>query len=81
MKDTISNLSIVGFIAVILLMIAAIILWPLVLIAALNTLFITLSIPYTFWTWASMVVIQMSTFGALASILKKIEKKLSNKHE
>ena len=44
--------------------------WPLVIIWALNTLFVTLSIPYSFWTWLAMVVLNVSTFGGLASTIK-----------
>ena len=44
--------------------------WPLVIIWALNTLFVTLSIPYSFWTWLAVVVLNVSTFGGLASTIK-----------
>ena len=44
--------------------------WPLVIIWALNTLFVTLSIPYSFWTWLAMAVLNVSTFGGLASTIK-----------
>ena len=44
--------------------------WPLVIIWALNTLFVTLSIPYSFWTWLAMVVLNVNTFGGLASTIK-----------
>ena len=56
----------VVLITVVCLMIA----WPLVIIWALNTLFVTLSIPYSFWTWLAMVVLNVSTFGGLASTIK-----------
>jgi len=44
--------------------------WPLAIIWALNTLFATLSIPYSFWTWLAMAVLNVSTFGGLASTIK-----------
>ena len=44
--------------------------WPIVIIWALNTLFVTLSIPYSFWTWLAMAVLNVSTFGGLASTIK-----------
>ena len=44
--------------------------WPLAIIWALNTLFITLSIPYSFWTWLAVAVLNVSTFGGLASTIK-----------
>jgi ABC-type multidrug transport system permease subunit len=48
----------------------AMIAWPLAIIWALNTLFITLSIPYSFWTWLAVAVLNVSTFGGLASTIK-----------
>jgi hypothetical protein len=36
------------------------VLWPFAIIAALNTLFPLLSIPYNFWSWLSVVVLQLS---------------------
>ena len=56
----------VVLITVVCLMIA----WPLVIIWALNTLFVTLSIPYSFWTWLAVAVLNVSTFGGLASTIK-----------
>ena len=44
--------------------------WPLMIIWALNTLFITLSIPYSFWTWLAVAILNVSTFGGLASTIK-----------
>lgn len=35
-------------------------LWPFAIVAALNTLFPLLSIPYNFWSWLSVVVLQLS---------------------
>lgn len=70
------NLSFAGIALILILCTAVIVFWPFVLIFALNTLFITLSIPYTFWTWLSVAILQLSTFGGLATILRSIEKKL-----
>ena len=50
--------------------VCAMIAWPLAIIWALNTLFITLSIPYSFWTWLAVAVLNVSTFGGLASTIK-----------
>lgn len=50
----------VGFV---LLFIALIILWPFVIIWALNTLFPVLMIPFTFWTWLAMLVVT-ATFAS-----------------
>ena len=66
----------VGFILFVVFLLAVIVFWPFLLIFALNTLFVSLSIPYTFWTWLSVAILQMSTFGGLATILKRIEGKL-----
>lgn len=76
MKFNNSNLSAISFLLVITVLLLVIIFWPLVIVFALNTLFVTLSIPYTFWTWLSVAVLQLSTFGGLATILRSIEKKL-----
>ena len=48
---------------VLVLVIAAIVLGPLLTIAAINTLFST-AIPYTFWTWASVAWLQVGVVGA-----------------
>lgn len=70
------NLSLAGIALIFILSALTIVFWPFVLIFALNTLFITLSIPYTFWTWLSITILQLSTFGGLATILRRIEKNL-----
>lgn len=56
----------VVLITAVLVMIA----WPIAIIWALNTLFVTLSIPYSFWTWLAVAVLNVSTFGGLASTIK-----------
>lgn len=45
--------------------------WPLVIIWSLNTLFVSLSIPYSFWTYLAVMVLNVSTFGGLAMQLKQ----------
>lgn len=53
--------SLVAFGAImIVLAIASIVFWPLLIIFALNTLFPVLQIPYTFWTWISVAVLNMT---------------------
>lgn len=74
-----SNLSNLSFfnktnmilVLVLITAVCTIVAWPLAIIWALNTLFITLSIPYSFWTWLAVVVLSVSTFGSLASTTKK----------
>lgn len=46
-----------GVFVAVLLVIALIILGPLITIWALNTLFPALAIPYTIWTWLSVLVL------------------------
>lgn len=61
----------IAILAVVLITaVCAMIAWPLAIIWALNTLFITLSIPYSFWTWLAVAVLNVSTFGGLASTIK-----------
>jgi len=70
------NLSTIGAVALVVLFIAMIVCWPLLLIFAINTLFPLLSIPYSFLTWLSVCVLNISTFGGLVAILRRIESKL-----
>ena len=65
-----TNTSIVILALVLITALCVIVAWPLAIIWALNTLFITLSIPYSFWTWLAMAVLNVSTFGGLASTIK-----------
>ena len=61
----------VAILAVVLITVVCVMIaWPFVIIWALNTLFVTLSIPYSFWNWLAMVVLNVSTFGSLASTIK-----------
>lgn len=64
----------VGFILFILVVIAFVVFWPLAIIWALNTVFITLSIPYTFWTWLGVVILQMSTFGGISASINNLQR-------
>ncbi len=50
------KLGVVGFIV---LLLVVIVLFPWAVIWALNTLFPALAIPFTFWTWLSVIVIGM----------------------
>jgi len=68
------TLSVTGIILLVILLITTIVLWPLAIIAALNTLFPLLSIPYSFITWLSVVVLNISTFGGLQMTIKNLNK-------
>ncbi len=43
--------------AIFAVVIAIIMFWPFIFIWALNTLFPTLAIPFTFWTWLATLII------------------------
>lgn len=47
----------IGALLAVVLVIALIIVGPLLTIWALNTLFPTLAIPFTFWTWLAVVIL------------------------
>lgn len=64
------NLTYIGVIALIVFVIFVIVFWPFVLIWALNTVFISLSIPYTSWTWLSIWILQASTFGGIKAAIR-----------
>lgn len=51
-----------GIILGILFIVILVVLWPLGVIAAFNTLFPLLSIPYNFWSWLSVVFINITYF-------------------
>ena len=57
MSDILKTLGALG----VLTIVALAILWPLVIIWAVNTLF-AFGIAYTFWTWLAVLVLTMS-FG------------------
>lgn len=54
-----TNLKIAFYV---LLIIVLLIVGPLITIWALNTLFPVLAIPYTFWTWLAMMVLNLGLF-------------------
>ena len=60
----------IKILGVAVLLLTIIIIFPLLTIAALNTLF-SLGIQYTVWTWLSVVWIQMMTFGGVAASARK----------
>ena len=49
----------IGFL-IIILFILSIVFGPLAIVWALNTLFPVLAIPYTFWTWLSIVILNLT---------------------
>ena len=53
-EDMLKGLGVIALIAIIIVLI---IVGPLLTIWALNTLFPLLAIPYTFWTWLSVVIL------------------------
>lgn len=58
-----------GVVALVMIVVALVIFWPLVMIWSINTLF-GLGIPYTFWTWLAMLVLNLA-FGAKATTSSK----------
>ena len=64
------NIPVVILVLVLITAVCIMIAWPLAVIWALNTLFITLSIPYSFWTWLAVAVLNVGTFCGLASTIK-----------
>lgn len=65
MSDLLKTLGAVGILSIV----ALAVLWPLVIIWAVNTLF-ALGIAYTFWTWLAVLVLTMS-FGKANINVKK----------
>lgn len=55
-----NNLKVFLLVAAIAVLVVIAIVWPFAIIAALNTLFPLLSIPYNFWSWLSVVALQIS---------------------
>lgn len=47
---------------IVAVIVVAVIAGPLITIWALNTLFPTLSIPFTFWTWLAVAALQFQLF-------------------
>lgn len=54
------NLKVFLLVAAIAVLVVIAIVWPFAVIAALNTLFPLLSIPYNFWSWLSVVALQLT---------------------
>lgn len=54
--------SIVGLVLLVILAVALIIVGPLAIIWALNTLFPVLTIPYTIWTYLAVCVLNLTVF-------------------
>lgn len=54
------------FVFWIVILVALLIVGPLLIIWALNTLFPALAIPYTFWTWLAVVVMNLTWAGKYA---------------
>ena len=49
--------SLVLLVLLMVLMLVAIMLAPFAIIWSLNTLFVALAIPYTFWSWLAVIVL------------------------
>jgi len=65
MKDGFTALTLI------VLIIVLIIAGPVFTIMALNTLFPSLAIPVSFWTWLSVAWLQAITIGNIASSVRK----------
>jgi hypothetical protein len=46
-------------------------LWPFAILWAVNTLVGTVVVPYTFWNWLAVVVLNISTFGGLVAAINR----------
>ena len=68
--------KLIGILALVVFAIIVIIVWPLVIIGAINTLFPILAINYGFWQWLSVLVLQMSTFGGVIAQLCTLNSKI-----
>lgn len=68
--------KLIGILALVVFAIIVIIVWPLVIIGAINTLFPILAINYGFWQWLSVLVLQMSTFGGVIAQLRILNRKI-----
>ena len=68
--------KLIGILALVVFAIIVIIVWPLVIIGAINTLFPILAINYGFWQWLSVLVLQMSTFGGVIAQLRTLNSKI-----
>jgi len=52
--------SVVALVLLLLFCLVLIVLWPMVVIWALNTLFPLLAITYTFWSWLAVVILNVT---------------------
>ncbi len=68
--------KLISILALVVFAIIVIIVWPLVIIGAINTLFPILAINYGFWQWLSVLVLQMSTFGGVIAQLRTLNSKI-----
>ena len=68
--------KLIGILALVVFAIIVIIVWPLVIIGAINTLFPILAINYGFWQWLAVLVLQMSTFGGVIAQLRTLNSKI-----
>lgn len=75
-NKNLSNWSVAGLLVLAVLLILLGIFYPLILIWCLNTLFSSLSIPYSFWTWLAMTLLNIGLFGGIRWQLAKISNKL-----
>lgn len=57
--DTVLGLSLLIVFALVLVVV-----WPVIIIWALNTLFPLLAITYTFWSWLAVAVLNVTYFSA-----------------
>lgn len=64
-------------VAVIILLLAFILCWPLLIIFALNTLFPMLSIPYSFLSWLAVVILNISSFGGIQASINRLSNKIN----
>jgi hypothetical protein len=61
MKEQFAGYSIFG---ILVFLVLALIFGPLLTIWTLNTLFVSLAIPYTYWTWLAALLLNLTIAGA-----------------
>lgn len=54
---------------VLVLSVVVLLLWPFAIIWAINALVGSLVVPYTFWNWLAICVLNISTFGGLSAAI------------
>lgn len=67
------GMKIAAIVGIVILILAIIILQPLAIIWAINTIAPAMSIPYSFWTWLATVVLYFSTFGGLNASIRSLK--------